>query len=417
MTTKQNAPDAELAPPAIARAGTPRWRTLLPWGLGLFAVLGAFGLQTQLYTGQVRTVSAIFMFVALAQAWNLLGGFAGYASFGQVVFFGLGGYLTAVTMTHLQWSFWLALVAGGIVAGLFGALIGMPLLRLRGHYFAIATLGVAEGVREVIINVPALTGGGGGITIPTVGNAASTPYLGNDGFYLVYLALAVMAVATGALVSRNKMGYALRAIHQDEDAAAAVGINTTRVKVLTFALSGLLTGLVGATYAFQQVTIYPERLFDVGITVLMVVMVVIGGSGTVLGPLVGAVLLQFCLRVAAPELHDGAQPAAGGDDHPRGHPAAAGAGQLRQGGSPQPGVVDPGERAQVPAMTATPVLETRDARHPLRRAASRRRAVAAGACGPDAWGDRPQRVGQEHVHQPGHRPPAPEHRVGPHRRH
>ncbi len=169
----------------------------------------------------------------------------------------------------------------------------MPLLRLRGHYFAIATLGVAEGVREVIINVPALTGGGGGITIPTVGSAASTAYLGNDGFYLLFLVLAVMAVATGALVSRNKMGYALRAIHQDEDAAAAVGINTTRIKVLTFALSGLLTGLVGATYAFQQVTIYPERLFDVGITVLMVVMVVIGGSGTVLGPLVGAVILQF----------------------------------------------------------------------------------------------------------------------------
>ena len=85
----------------------------------------------------------------------------------------------------------------------------------------------------------------------------------------------------------------LRAIHQDEDAAAAVGINTTRTKVLTFALSGFLTGLVGATYAFQQVTIYPERLFDVELTVLMVVMVVIGGSGTVLGPILGAIGLQF----------------------------------------------------------------------------------------------------------------------------
>ncbi len=100
-------------------------------------------------------------------------------------------------------------------------------------------------------------------------------------------------LTTGSLISRNKIGYALRAIHQDKDAAAAVGINTTRVKVLTFALSGLLTGLVGATYAFQQVTIYPERLFDVEITVLMVIMVVIGGSGTVLGPLLGAVILQF----------------------------------------------------------------------------------------------------------------------------
>ncbi len=159
-------------------------------GLGLLAVVAAFGLQTQLYSGQVRTVSAIFMFVALAQAWNLLGGFAGYASFGQVVFFGLGGYLTAVTMTHASWTFWMALAVSGIVAALFAALIGMPLLRLRGHYFAIATLGVAEGMREIIINVPALTGGGAGITIPTVGRAASTPYLGNDGFYLVFLALA-----------------------------------------------------------------------------------------------------------------------------------------------------------------------------------------------------------------------------------
>jgi len=293
MTTKETAPVPEVAQPATASARTARWRPMLPWAVGVLAVLAAIGLQTQLYSGQVRTVSAIFMFVALAQAWNLLGGFAGYASFGQVVFFGLGGYLTAVTMTHLGWTFWMALVAGGVVAGLFGALIGMPLLRLRGHYFAIATLGVAEGVREVIINVPALTGGGGGITIPTVGNAATTAYLGNDGFYSLFLALAVLAVLAAGLISRNKMGYALRAIHQDEDAAAAVGINTTRVKVLTFALSGLLTGLVGATYAFQQVTIYPERLFDVEITVLMVVMVVIGGSGTVLGPLVGAVLLQF----------------------------------------------------------------------------------------------------------------------------
>jgi branched-chain amino acid transport system permease protein len=100
-------------------------------------------------------------------------------------------------------------------------------------------------------------------------------------------------VLVSGLVAGSRAGYALRAIHQDEQAAAAMGVNTTRIKVLTFALSGLITGLVGATYAFQQVTIFPERLFDVDITVLMVVMVVIGGSGTVLGPLVGAVILQF----------------------------------------------------------------------------------------------------------------------------
>ena len=269
------------------------WRRWLPWALGVLGVLAALGLQTQLYSGQVRTVATIFMFVALALSWNLIGCYTGYASFGQVVFFGLGGYFAAVTMTHLHWSFWLALPLAGLAAAAYAALIGVPLLRLRGHYFAIATLGVAEGTREIVINLDGLTGGGGGITVPTVGAAAATKYLGNDGFYLVYLVLAVLALLVTGLVSRSKFGFAMRAIHQDEDAAAAVGINTTRTKVLTYALSGLLTGLVGATYAFQQVTIYPERLFDVEITVLMVVMVVIGGSGTVLGPIIGAVALQF----------------------------------------------------------------------------------------------------------------------------
>jgi len=272
---------------------SPTWRQRWPWAAGILAVAAAFGLQTQLYSGQVRTIGTIFMFVALALSWNLIGGYTGYASFGQVVFFGLGGYVTAALMTHAHWSFWLALPVSGLLAAGYGALIGIPLLRLRGHYFAVATLGVAEGTREIVTNLPDLTGGGGGITLPTVGAAASTKYLGNDGFYLVFLVLAALCLLVTALVSRSKFGFALRAIHQDEDAAAAVGINTTRTKVLTFALSGFLTGLVGATYAFQQVTIYPERLFDVELTVLMVVMVVIGGSGTVLGPILGAIGLQF----------------------------------------------------------------------------------------------------------------------------
>jgi branched-chain amino acid transport system permease protein len=161
-------------------------------------------------------------------------------------------------------------------------------------------------MREVVTNLPRITGGGAGITIPTVGNEATTPYIGNDGFYLLFLGLAAFALLVSGLVSRNKFGFALRAIHQDEDAAGAMGINTTRSKVVAFALSGLLTGLVGSTYAFQQAVIYPERLFDVEITVLMVVMVVIGGSGTVLGPLLGAVVLQFLseyLRVHFTDLH------------------------------------------------------------------------------------------------------------------
>jgi branched-chain amino acid transport system permease protein len=276
-----------------AAADSSPWRRFGPWALGVVVLLAMLGLQSQLYVGQERTVAAIFMFVALAEGWNLIGGFAGYACFGQVVFFGIGGYSTAVAMTHWGMNFWPMLLISGVVAALFGALIGLPLLRLKGHYFAIATLGVAEGMREVVTNLTDLTGGGAGITIPTVGEDATTPYLGNDGFYLLFLALAAFSVLVAGLVSRNKFGFALRAINQDEEAAGSMGINTTRAKVVAFALSGFITGMVGATYAFQQAVIFPERLFDVNITVLMVVMVVIGGSGTVLGPLLGAVVLQF----------------------------------------------------------------------------------------------------------------------------
>lgn len=272
---------------------SPTARRVGPWTIGLVALLACFGLQSLLFEGQERTVTAVFMFIALAQGWNLIGGFAGYACFGQVVFFGIGGYTTAVLMTHLRLGFWVTLLAGGVLAALFGALIGLPLLRLRGHYFAIATLGVAEGMREVVTNIPSLTGGGSGITVPSVGTKAVTSYLGNDGFYVLFLLLAALSVLIAGLVARSRFGFALRAINQDEDAAAAVGVNTTRTKVLAFSLAGFISGLVGASYAFQQITIYPERLFDIELTVLMVVMVMLGGSGTVLGPVLGAVVLQF----------------------------------------------------------------------------------------------------------------------------
>jgi len=308
MSTSTQTPKPTQVPRqgAVGLVRSPQARRLFPWVLGAVGLLAALGLQGQLFSGQERTVSTIFMFVALAQAWNLIGGFAGYACFGQVVFFGVGGYFTAVAISHWHFSFWVALLLSGVVAALFATLIGIPLLRLKGHYFAVATLGVAEGMREIVTNLPDLTGGGAGITVPTVGNNATTAYLGNDGFYLLFLALAAVSVLVGGLVARNKFGYALRAINQDEDAAAAMGINTTRMKVLAFALSGFITGLVGASYAFQQVTIFPQRLFDVDITVLMIIMVVIGGSGTVLGPLLGAVALQFLsefLRQNFTDLH------------------------------------------------------------------------------------------------------------------
>jgi branched-chain amino acid transport system permease protein len=272
------------------RRRAPGW---LPWAFGGLAAVACLGLQSQLYTGQERTVTTVFMFVTLAIAWNLIGGYTGYACFGQVGFFGVGAYTTVIVVAHGGLSFWAALPMSAIVAGVFAAVIGLPLLRLKGHYFAVATLGVAEGLRELVTNVPRWTGGGAGITIPSTGAQAPTRWLGNDGFYLLFLALAVVAAIVVALIARGRTGYALRAINQDEDAAAAMGINTTRTKTLAFGISAALTGAAGSAYAFQQVTIYPERLFDVNITVLMVVMVMIGGAGTTSGPILGAAVIAL----------------------------------------------------------------------------------------------------------------------------
>jgi branched-chain amino acid transport system permease protein len=281
----------------VARRANPFSRLERSWWLWVLALAGLIALclaPTYLLVGsEQRTLGSVFMFVVLAQGWNLIGGFAGYPSFGNVVFFGLGGYTTAVLMAKAGAGFWITLPAAAAVGLLFAVLMGIPILRLRGHYFAIATLGVAEGMREAVINVPGLTGGNKGITVPAVGAKATTSYPGNTGFYFYFLALAVITMLVVWGVARSRFGYALRAISQDEDAAAAAGINTTRAKIAAFALAGTLTALAGAIYAFQQVTIYPERLFAVDITVLMVVMAVLGGAGTVLGPMIGAVALQY----------------------------------------------------------------------------------------------------------------------------
>jgi branched-chain amino acid transport system permease protein len=279
-----------------SRTAANSWPALA--GLVVFAAM--LVLQQLIEPGTQRLLTTVFMFVALAQAWNIIGGYTGYASFGQVVFFGLGAYTTAVLMNNYHVSFWLALPAAILVGVLFAVLIGVPLLRLRGHYFAIATLGAAEGAREVINNMTSITGGGGGITIPTFGDQAPTAYFGKPGFYLAFLILAAASVAVSAALARSRFGYAMVAVHEDEDAAGAVGINTTIVKVVAFGVSAAIVACAGAFYAFQQIEFYPTDVFDASFTVLMVIMVVIGGSGTVVGPLVGAVgleLLSQFLRV------------------------------------------------------------------------------------------------------------------------
>jgi branched-chain amino acid transport system permease protein len=237
----------------------------------------------------VRVFTSIFMFAALAQSVNFMAGFTGYADFGNVVFFGIGAYTTTLLMTRAGVPFVAAVLAGGGVAALAAAVVGVPLLRLRGHYFAIATLGVLEAVREITTNV-AFFGGGMGITLP-VFTEAPEPF-----FRLIYYAMlaalgAYTAIAWWLLHSR--FGYALRTIKSDEEAAAVIGIPATRYKVSVWAISACCTGLVGGLYAYWLKYIEPPFVFDILISVKAWIMMLLGGAGTLLGPLAGALLLEL----------------------------------------------------------------------------------------------------------------------------
>jgi branched-chain amino acid transport system permease protein len=210
-----------------------------------------------------------------------------------VAFFGIGAYTTGVLLTAAAWPFALALPAGGLLAMAFAALIGMPILRLKGHYFAIATLGVAETMREIVYNLK-ITGGGTGLTMPITKSALP--------FFYLMLAILLAATLLNWWLSNSRFGYGLVAIREDEDAAAAMGINTALYKTAAFALSAAFAGLAGGVFAYWITFIDPEGVFKVGTTILMIIMAVFGGMGTVVGPLLGALVLASVSELLSTQL-------------------------------------------------------------------------------------------------------------------
>jgi branched-chain amino acid transport system permease protein len=258
----------------------------------LFIVLtlavGAALLPLFLGNFTLRTATDILIYAILASSWNLIGGYTGYASFGNVVFFGVGAYSAAIVMTTFGLGFFPALLLSGAVAGGFGFLVGLPILRLKGHYFAIATLGLAEATKALVQNLT-ITEGNSGLYLPIPDFAIDASY---RFFYYTALAVLLLLLLVTRTLLRYKLGYGLIAIREDEDAAASIGVNTTLFKSLAFGLNGLFSGLAGALYAYQQGFIKPEPVFAVTRTVKMIVMAVFGGIGSLLGPTLGAVSIE-----------------------------------------------------------------------------------------------------------------------------
>ncbi|HMN11861.1 MAG TPA: branched-chain amino acid ABC transporter permease [Bellilinea sp.] len=257
--------------------------------LGVFLILFAF--YPFLGSGYwIRVLTGVFMYAALATSLNVIIGYTGYTDFGNVVFFGIGAYTTAVLMQSFHTPLVLATLAGGVVSAIWAGLLGLPILRLKGHYFAIATIGVMDALREIVTNMN-ITGGGMGISIPA--GIDVSPEQFNNMIYYIMLLLMIIYVIASALIRKSRFGYGLRAIRADEQAAAIAGIPTVRYKVTAWAISAFMTGLVGGFFAYWYAYIEPQDVFNIDISVKYMIMMLIGGSGTVFGPVVGAFFLEI----------------------------------------------------------------------------------------------------------------------------
>jgi branched-chain amino acid transport system permease protein len=234
----------------------------------------------------LRLGTEIVMYVALVLSWNLLAGYVGYLSFGHAVFFGLGGYTAALAGAKYGIPFPLALLLGALVVAAFAFLVGLPVLGLRGHYFALATLGVAEATFAIFANWDFVGG--------TRGLYAATGAANQAFYYFMMLAIALLALGiTWWVDRRSSLGYAFRAIREDEVAARATGIRAVTYKQLAFVVSAGIAGLVGGVYAYWFSYITPEQMFSVEISLLVIAMALLGGTGTVWGPVLGAVVLRI----------------------------------------------------------------------------------------------------------------------------
>ena len=236
-------------------------------------------------------VLALF-YAFIGQSWNIAGGFAGQLSFGHVVFFGAGAYASTILQLRFGMNPWLGLPASALAGAVVGGIIGFLSFRagLKGSYFALITLAFAE-VLRILVNSVGFTGGGLGLLIPAKMSAANFQFPERIEFYFLILALTVVSVAVAVWLKRSRFGAQLAAIRENEDAAMALGINVFREKVKVMVLSGAMCGVGGCFFAQYFLYIDPTIVFGVDKSVEMLLVSMIGGAGTIYGPLIGAVLL------------------------------------------------------------------------------------------------------------------------------
>ncbi len=242
----------------------------------------------------LRVLTQTFLFGAIATGSNIIIGFTGYPAFGNIAFFGIGAYVTGVLTTKYNMPFFYTLPFCAISGIIVASLLGIPILRLKGHYFAIATVGVMETIKELVDNMTELTGGGPGLTLPIMQGEPEYIY---KFFYFIMPGVMLFSLLILFIVSKIKQGYALRAIRVDEDAASVMGINTPVYKTFAWAVSAALVGITGGVYAYWLSYIDPHTVFGGTYPVKMFAMILLGGGTTVIGPMLGAFILELISEI------------------------------------------------------------------------------------------------------------------------
>src|SRR5664280_2929467 len=259
----------------------------------VIALMVAIALPLVITNTAIQHVMILFlMFAVMGVAWNIMGGYAGMFSFGQVAFFGIGAYTSSFLLIAFHVNPWIGLIAGGVVAAVAAALIGIPCSNLRGHYFAIASIAFAEIVR-IHFNNWKLIGAAEGLTIPMQDeslrnfqfNSSKAPY------YYIILGFLLLALGVCSWVTTSRMGFYLRAIKEGHDVAKVLGIDVVRYRMAAIMISAFLTAMAGTFYAQYILYLDPESVLILPISVQIVLVSMLGGAGSVMGPVIGAAIL------------------------------------------------------------------------------------------------------------------------------
>jgi branched-chain amino acid transport system permease protein len=259
------------------------------------ALASAFALALPLVatSSSLRNTAIVMLMTAqLGVAWNILGGYAGQVSLGHAAFFGCGAYVSTYLLLHLGVTPWLGMIAGAAAAAVLALVVGWPCFRLRGHYFAMATIAVAEIVQALVTNWDAL-GGAVGLSLPItesgwrgmVFNTSKLPY------YYLALGLLALTLLINRSIARSHFGYYFRAIKDEPDAARSLGVSLTRYKLVAIALSSALTAAGGTLYAQKELYIDPGSVLSTALSIKISLVAILGGVGTLSGPVIGAILL------------------------------------------------------------------------------------------------------------------------------